>query len=214
MMKCKLALSIWSVSVFSILWVTAASAQTTHTVELVGFTFVPDDLTIAVGDTVHWDWVSGGSHNVESGVVQGGIPTHDGNFTSGAPVFAPGPTFDVLFDQAFLDAHPITGDVYPYYCIVHILAFDMSGTITVAGPPIGACCNPTDATCEDGILEADCPFPLKWTEGTSCAEAGCEVQIPIVSAPGMIVLTVLLLAAAGVVLARRRALLKMRQVGS
>ena len=210
-MTSKLALSIWSVSIFSMLWATVASAQTTHNVTLEGALFIQADLTIAVGDTVHWQWVSG-NHNVVSGV--GGV--HDGNFNSGDPVFPGDPptTFDVVFDQAFLDAHPKPDNIYPYYCIVHLIQ-GMTGTVTVQkGPPTGACCDPVDAGCEEAVLEAECPFPLKWTEDSSCAEAGCEVQIPIVSGPGMIVLTVLLLAAAWVVLARRRALLEMRQVGS
>ena len=38
--------------------------------------------------------------------------------------------FEVTFDQAFLDAKPITNDVYPYYCSVHFF-FGMTGTITV-----------------------------------------------------------------------------------
>ena len=68
-------------------------------------------------------WVSG-SHNVESGV--GG--NHDGNFRSGDP--GRGLTFDIVFDAAFLDAHIMVGNVYPYYCIVHV-SFGMVGSVTV-----------------------------------------------------------------------------------
>ena len=57
-----------------------AHAQTTHVVTLQGTSFSPGDLTIQVGDSVQWDWISG-LHNVESGV--NGI--HDGNFRSGDP---------------------------------------------------------------------------------------------------------------------------------
>ena len=39
-----------------------------------GFSIVPEDVAIRVGDTVHWKWV-GGVHDVESGV--GG--KHHGN---------------------------------------------------------------------------------------------------------------------------------------
>ena len=39
-----------------------------------GFSIVPEDVTIQVGDAIHWEWV-GGVHDVESGV--GG--NHDGN---------------------------------------------------------------------------------------------------------------------------------------
>ena len=53
-----------------------APAQTTHNVDVgSAFDFVPQNLTVEVGDTVTWTWI-GGFHNVESGA--GGIP--DGNF--------------------------------------------------------------------------------------------------------------------------------------
>ena len=102
-----------------------ASAQTTHFVSVDSNFFDPADLTICVGDTVQWDWVSG-FHNVESGV--GGV--HDGNFLSGPATFAPA-TFSVTFDQAFLTANPMPNNVYPYYCIVH-LGLNQVGSISVA----------------------------------------------------------------------------------
>lgn len=91
------------------LGLTPSRAQTTHTVELMGLDFVPADLTVEVGDTIHWVWVSG-FHNVESGVVKHFSGLHDGNFRSGDPTDAVGTTFDLLFDQAFLDAHPMPGN--------------------------------------------------------------------------------------------------------
>jgi len=100
-----------------------ALAQTTHTVNLSGSSFTPATSMIQAGDTVHWVWLEG-QHNVVSGV--GGVP--DGNFNSGAPVF--GATFDVLFDQAFLDANPMPNNEYPYYCDPH-LPLGMTGTIIV-----------------------------------------------------------------------------------
>ncbi len=79
-----------------------------------GFNFTPADLTIQLGDTVRWTW-AGGFHNVESGVSG----AHDGNFRSGNPTSANGTIFEFTFDQAFLDANPMPGNVYPYYCVVH-----------------------------------------------------------------------------------------------
>lgn len=115
----------------------AAEAQTTHDVSLSGFLFTPADITIEVGDTVHWQWVSG-THNVESGVVVSGVGVFDGNFRSGDPTSVVGTTFDVTFDQAFLDAHPMPNNIYPYYCVVHA-AVNMVGSITVTVPePIPA----------------------------------------------------------------------------
>ncbi len=105
--------------------VTVASAQTTHIVNLTGIVFDPPDQTITVGDTIQWVWIDG-LHNVESGV--GGVP--DGNFLSGDPIDNPGMTYEVVFDQAFLDTNPEPADVYPYYCIVHV-GVGMVGSITV-----------------------------------------------------------------------------------
>ena len=110
-----------------------AAAQTTHNVQLVGFTFIPPTLKIDTGDTVHWEWVEG-VHNVESGIIVAGAGVPDGNFLSGAPTGVVGTTFDVVFDQAFLDAQPMPGNVYPYYCLVHT-GLNMAGTITVNAPP-------------------------------------------------------------------------------
>lgn len=104
-----------------------ASAQTTHDVSVSGTSFTPSSLTIAVGDTVQWNWGSG-VHDVESGV--GGVA--DGIFDSGTPVSAP-MTFSVTFDQPFLDANPVPSKVYDYYCSVHV-GFGMSGSVTVGVP--------------------------------------------------------------------------------
>jgi plastocyanin len=121
----------------------AAAAQTTHVVNLVGTAFSQPNLTIAVGDTVQWVWLSG-MHNVESGVE--GVP--DGNFTSGPATFPPN-TFSVTFDAAFLAANPMPGKVYPYYCSVHV-DLGMDGQVTVAFPssqaPRNAGSNPSSVT--------------------------------------------------------------------
>lgn len=107
----------------------------THTVivggpEIGDDVFTPPALTIAVGDTVLWDW-DGGLHDVESGVDL----VHDGNFDSGAPVSDTATTFEVTFDQAFLDANFMPDNEYPYYCSIHF-GIGMIGTITVVNPPI------------------------------------------------------------------------------
>ena len=107
----------------------AATAEATdHDVLVSGTSFSPADLKIEVGDTVRWEWGTG-IHNVESGVNG----THDGNFTSGAPVNSPGFVYQLTFDQAFLDANPMPDNVYPYYCVLHV-AFGMEGTVTVNEP--------------------------------------------------------------------------------
>ena len=90
------------------------------------FAFSPADITVAVGDTVHWVW-EGGRHNVASGVP--GSPTP--YFHSGLPSGA-GTTFDVVFDVAFLSANPTPGGVYDYFCEPHG-NFGMVGSVTVEG---------------------------------------------------------------------------------
>lgn len=111
----------------SLLLASIDSAQTTHVVDLDGLSFVPQSLTVDVGDSVCFNWIFG-LHNVESGV--NGV--FDGAFTSGFPVNEPN-QFLFTFDQAFLDAHPRPGNRYDYYCIVHI-GFSMIGDITVRVP--------------------------------------------------------------------------------
>lgn len=119
-----------------------ASAGVTHNVNVgPGFSFGPANLSIDVGDTVLWTWV-GGFHDVESGT--GGVP--DGNFDSGAPTSVIGTTYSVTFDLAFLAANPMPGDLYPYYCAVHV-SFGQVGNIQVNQVPSGVlnygACNST-----------------------------------------------------------------------
>ena len=99
-----------------------AAAQTTHTVQLQpGFAavFSPSSLTINEGDTVNWVWVSG-LHDVTS---------FDGAFASGPPVFPP-MSFSVTFDNAFVTANGVNGNVYDYFCSVH-LSLGMVGSVEV-----------------------------------------------------------------------------------
>ncbi|TAJ16620.1 MAG: hypothetical protein EPO68_10780 [Planctomycetota bacterium] len=100
----------------------------THNVTAVGNTYSPKNLQIVVGDTVNWSW--GGFHNVTSGI--GGAP--DGIFTSGSPVF--GGSLSITFDQAFIDANPVPGNIYNYFCDTHV-SFGMEGLIRVNMPPQG-----------------------------------------------------------------------------
>lgn len=107
----------------------AASAEAAvFNVVTIGNTYSPKNLTISVGDTVNWTW--GGFHNVVSG--QGGAP--DGIFNSGPAVF--GGSYSITFTQAFLDANPVPGNLYNYFCDVHV-SFGMGGSIKVNAPPVG-----------------------------------------------------------------------------
>ena len=104
-----------------------ATGQTTHDV-IVGpkglFIFSPTDITIDLGDTIHWIWDSGGN-NVESGTPE--MPNTA--FLSGLPAPA-GTESSVTFDRAFIDANPMPGNLYVYHCDPHA-AFGMFGSITV-----------------------------------------------------------------------------------
>ena len=114
---------------FLLLLNSSAAAQATHTVS-VDFSankgrFTPNELTVELGDTVHWVWVNG-FHSVDS---------FQGLFTSGAPTVGPN-TFDVVFDQAFLnhaEANGLLGTSFDYHCTPHLLS-GMVANITVALP--------------------------------------------------------------------------------
>lgn len=88
-----------------------------------GNVFVPQNVTINVGDTIRWVWATG-NHNVVSGT--GG--TADNKFCSPnnqtcatTPVSAAGATYSFTFT---------TKGSYPYFCRPHVGA-GMVGTITV-----------------------------------------------------------------------------------
>ncbi len=132
----------------------SAAPAATITVQLVSITFVEQDITIEVGDTVRWEWVSAlHFHNVESGVVVNGAGVHDGMFRSGDPTDVVGTTWDLVFDRAFVDAHPVAGNVYPYYCIVHTF-FGMVGTVTVV--MLGDVDGDFDVDVTDHAIAANC----------------------------------------------------------
>jgi len=96
----------------------------THTVNQVGLTFVPDDITINVGDSVEWIW-SSGIHTVTNGT----------DFSD--------PNFGVIFDAPLDAANPsfsftffATEDV-PYFCQPHF-TLGMTGIVRFQVPsPVG-----------------------------------------------------------------------------
>jgi plastocyanin len=97
----------------------AATAQTTHTVNLGITTFSPANLTIEQGDTVNW--VNNSNiHNVNGSAAS--YPGNPEGFTSGPPQNPPW-TYSFTFDLA---------GVYDYHCDVHgAPGFGMRGTIAV-----------------------------------------------------------------------------------
>ncbi len=179
------AMPMWGVPAFlgacAVITQSTFAQTTTHRVELRSSTFVPANLTIRLGDTVHWVWVTG-FHNVESGVVDAGLIAHpDGRFRSGDPTPTPGATFDVTFDAAFLADHPAPGRSYPYYCIAHADA-GMVGTIGVVDCLTGSDCpdaNPcTDDLCQSGVCShvfntSPCDDGNPCTSGDICNNGVC-----------------------------------------
>ncbi|MEM7309154.1 MAG: plastocyanin/azurin family copper-binding protein [Planctomycetota bacterium] len=165
------------------------SAQITQDVALTGFDFIDatsltGDTVINVGDTVRWTWFEG-LHDVKSG--SGGIA--NGIFDSGNPVLPP-QTFEITFDQAFLDANPVPGNVYEYYCSIHV-SFGMDGTVTVNTPPnvsTYGCLNPPNSLIEIGGVPA---VGQVWTVGVDNPIAGAQppgslafVSVSLFPAPG------------------------------
>jgi plastocyanin len=97
-------------------------AQTTHTVGVTGVAFSTPALDVTLGDTVDFVWGSG-VHNVRA---------DSGAYDSGPPVVAPF-TYSVTFDQALLNAYPISDNIYTYVCDIHA-GFGMVGFIKVLTP--------------------------------------------------------------------------------
>jgi len=91
-------------------------SQTFHIVEVSNFVFTPENLTITVGDTVHWINING-NHNVVA---------DDNSFTSGPPS-----TSNWVYDHVFT----AEGN-NPYYCVVHggPGGSGMSGVVSVLNP--------------------------------------------------------------------------------
>jgi plastocyanin len=95
------------------------AAQTSHVVTLSGVSFSPEDLTIAAGDTVIWENVSG-IHNVngEADVY----PDNPEGFSSGGAMGG---------SWTFTHVFTLSGD-YDYHCDVHgAPGVGMIGAITV-----------------------------------------------------------------------------------
>ncbi len=96
-----------------------AASAATHTIMQQGMAFVPDDLTIEVGDTVEWVHDSTSSfHTVTSG--------------TGAADANAGVLFDETFNQSgqvFTHTFTAVGDQF-YFCRPHE-AFGMTGVVHV-----------------------------------------------------------------------------------
>ena len=105
--------------IFSILvcGFTHLQSQTTHDVTIAGFAFSPSDLSIEVGDVVHWTNQDNVDHSVRSRSEDGSI---DESGPLQSDLFGNGGTWDFTFDQV---------GSFPYRCGPHS---NMTGSITVS----------------------------------------------------------------------------------
>lgn len=113
-MKAHSASLVFAVTFAACTQTTDAGEEPGPTVDVTNTAFQPSEVTIKVGDTVKWRWVSG-VHNVASGTNC----TDDGKFRSGDPVS--GATFDHKFDAP---------GTYEYFCEAHC-AMGMTGKVIV-----------------------------------------------------------------------------------
>jgi plastocyanin len=91
-----------------------AAFGATHTVNQVGLTFQPSDITISQGDTVEWIWSSGG-HTVTEGTPC----TYNGGFNE--PLNSSNPTVTLTFTDV---------GTIEYFCQPHC-GLGMVGSITI-----------------------------------------------------------------------------------
>jgi plastocyanin len=110
-----------------------------------GFNFVPATVSIAPGDTVQWNWSSGG-HNVISGsaCTANNVFCSPSNMNCGA---APLSNMGAVYSRVF----PSAG-TFPYFCNPHC-GFGMTGTVQVQAPA-------TPGSTPNGTTVPGTPFTL------------------------------------------------------
>ena len=118
----KLASCLVLVAVASVVTACSSSSSdsgggTANEITVTSNKFVPNALSIKVGDTVTWKW-AGGTHNV----VSGPNCASDGAYTSGAPMSTNGATFTHVYDKA---------GTFEFFCNPHCSSSGMKGVITV-----------------------------------------------------------------------------------
>ena len=107
---------------FLCLALTATCFAEVHFVGAYDMTFVPDVIHVNVGDTVHWEYMSGSPHTVTTGTDC----AWDGDFHEALSFFDPVVEWVVPEDAP--------GEV-PYFCAPHCIN-DMTATIHVSHPCI------------------------------------------------------------------------------
>lgn len=105
------------ISTLFIFKISGAEPKTHRVLAYYNLQFVPKHITVNVGDTVEWLWVSAG-HPIKSGKDG----KHDGVFatsSSNREDFPAGTKFRVKFSKKILRKHPKKRNLYHYYCVPH-----------------------------------------------------------------------------------------------
>jgi plastocyanin len=103
-------------SLLSVLILLSISARATvHMVDVANFSFTPDTMTVIVGDTVQWMWISG-THTTTSTSVPAGAATWNNSINSSI---------------SFFNYKVTVAGVYNYDCAIHTF---MTGTFTATDP--------------------------------------------------------------------------------
>jgi len=106
----------------ALLGVAVPAAAETVEIGTVDLTFVPPDVTINVGDSVHWTGLSGGFHTVAEVDDENAVVYNGDGFHSAAAAN----DLTVAFNAAGL---------FHYICEPHV-GVGMRGTVTVVAPPV------------------------------------------------------------------------------
>src|ERR1035437_360355 len=97
-------------------------------VGITNYTFLPDTVTINVNDTIQWTW---------DAVFHTTTSDTGGLWDSG--IHNPPFSYSIMFTNA---------GTFPYNCSVHVVTFNMRGSVTVQGagnvPPTVTVTNPPD----------------------------------------------------------------------
>lgn len=129
-------------------------AQTTHVIDISGFSFTPQDITIQVGDSVKWINLQAGFHNVvETDCPASTGSIYNGGYSSGAPGAVD--TFTLQFTATGASC---------FVCEPHAF-FGMYGRVTVAE-------NSGSAYCFGDGTGAPCPCGASGSPGEGCANTG------------------------------------------
>ena len=132
----------------------APARATVVVVTQLGSGFSPSDVTIAVGDTVRWQWTS----TIHS-VTEGTDGISDGNELFNGFLGPGSQTFEFTFDAAVVAANPRPNGLYDYFCEIHFPG--MKGKVRLA--PTG-----TSFCAGDGTTATPCPCGNTGGAGRGC----------------------------------------------